>query len=69
MDANTVSNVCPFPNNGPGFSGGLFFDNAGGIVPIGLSQGNVVVTPEPASMVLLGIGGAAMAAFGRRKKA
>ena len=34
MDTNTISNVCPPPNNGPGFSGGLEFNSSGNIVPV-----------------------------------
>jgi type VI secretion system secreted protein VgrG len=33
MDTNTIENVCPPPNNGPGFSGGLEFTN-GKVVPV-----------------------------------
>ena len=33
MDTNVISNVCPAPNNGPGYSGGLEFDSDGNIVP------------------------------------
>ena len=46
MDTNTISNVCPPPNGGPGFSGGLKFDNSGNVVPV----------PEPATLCLLGLG-------------
>ncbi|MHB1037748.1 MAG: ice-binding family protein [Pirellulales bacterium] len=34
MDTNTIENVCPPPNGGPGFSGGLVFDSGGNVVPI-----------------------------------
>jgi Ice-binding-like/PEP-CTERM motif len=51
MDSNTISNVCPPPNNGPGFSGGLEFNGSGQVVPIGLQS-----APEPGSFILLGTG-------------
>ncbi len=52
LDTNTVSNVCPPPNNGPGFSGGLWLDNTTGqIVP----QAAVVV-PLPSALLLGGCG-------------
>ena len=69
MDTNVISNVCPFPNNGPGFSGGLFFENTGNIMPVGLSKGDIVVTPEPVSFLLYGLGGGLMALMRRRKTA
>jgi type VI secretion system secreted protein VgrG len=46
MDTNVISNVCPAPNNGPGFNGGLKFDGNGNVVPV----------PEPATIALLGLG-------------
>jgi type VI secretion system secreted protein VgrG len=50
---NTISNVCPSPNNGPGFSGGLEFDDVTGeVVPVG---GGTPV-PAPTTIFLLGSG-------------
>jgi len=49
MDTNTISNVCPAPNNGPGYSGGLEFDNSGNVVPVGPSP-----VPEPSTFVIFG---------------
>jgi hypothetical protein len=45
MDTNVIENVCPAPNNGPGFSGGLMF---GADVPI------IPVAPEPSTFVAFG---------------
>ena len=66
MDTNTISNLCPPPNNGLGFSGGLEYGPGPGgqIVPIGLS----VAVPEPSTMTIALIGGALLGlpALGRR---
>ena len=55
LDTNIISNICPpqssAPNTGPGFSGGLEFDDNGNLVPIDPS-----VIPEPATMTLILIG-------------
>lgn len=65
MDTNLVSNVCTTPNNGSGFNGGLAYDRPGHIVPVGLGG---PVVPEPASMLLFGLGSVAAACFrGKRK--
>ncbi|MBF0217630.1 MAG: DUF3494 domain-containing protein [Candidatus Omnitrophica bacterium] len=63
MDGNTVSNVCPAPNNGPGFNGGLYFDSLGNIQPLGPQNPSTV--PEPASMAILTLG---LVGLGYRKK-
>ena len=65
MDTNTISNVCPL--GGPGYSGGLVYDSAGKIVPIGPSPGPSPV-PEPTSMLLLALGMAGVAGVRRLKK-
>lgn len=64
LDTNTISNVCPFPNLGPGFSGGLEFDQYGNVVPVVTST----PVPEPATMLLLGSGLAGLGAFRKRFK-
>jgi hypothetical protein len=50
LDTNTVSDICPAasssPNSGPGFSGGLGFDDTGALVPI-------PAIPEPGTLTLI----------------
>lgn len=56
--SNTISNVCPAPNNGLGFSGGLEYDSSGNVVPVGV--------PEPSAMLQLGLALAGLVAFRKR---
>jgi type VI secretion system secreted protein VgrG len=65
LGTNTISNVCPLDevgNGGPGFIGGLEYDNAGKIVPIGTQ-----VIPVPGAF-LLGSIGVAFVGWLRRKR-
>jgi Ice-binding-like/PEP-CTERM motif len=68
MDTNTISNVCPPPNNGPGFSGGLEYNSSGDIVPIGLTMGGGGSVPEPSTITLTLIGGALLGLSTLRKR-
>lgn len=76
LDTNFISNICPpessSPNTGPGFSGGLGFDETGAIVMIPVDDGNPNVStpvPEPAAAMLSSLGFAAlMCAFFRRSR-
>lgn len=66
MDTNTISNVCPIGgpgNGGPGYTGGLVYNEAGAIVPLGPSEGTV---PEPSTMLLVGFGLAGLVVFRKR---
>src|SRR5271157_1301779 len=64
MDTNTITIASLPPNNGPGLSGGLKFDNNGNVVPIGPSG----AVPEPASFVLLGLGSGLVGLLAFRKR-
>jgi hypothetical protein len=64
LDTNTISNRCPYPNLGPGFSGGLEFNESGGLVPINPTIPAVV--PVPGAILLVGSG--LMSLFTVRKK-
>lgn len=59
MDTNTISDICPpessCPNDGPGFSRGLEFDEYGRVVPYGGGP-PVPAVPEPTTMLLLASG-------------
>ena len=66
MDANVISNVCPFNvpgNGGPGYSGGIELIN-GKAVPIGSDAAPV---PEPSTMLLFGTGLIGFIGYGRRR--
>ena len=56
MDTNSISNLCPAPNNGPGFSGGVYYDTFGKVLPVGPSQGGSPGVPEPSTILLMGLG-------------
>ena len=68
MDTNTIANVCPAPNNGPGFSGGLEYDNQGNVVAIGPSQGPNTI-PEPITLGGLVLGVGSLCGYVRRRAA
>jgi hypothetical protein len=64
LDNNIISNVCPFPNLGPGFSGGLEFDASGKLVPIDVTGPAAI--PVPGAFLLVCSGMGSVCAFGRR---
>ncbi len=74
LDTNIISNICPpqssSPNSGPGFSGGIGFDDAGQLVLTGPSGGtgggDGSAVPEPATALLAAFGLAAL--FGGRTR-
>jgi type VI secretion system secreted protein VgrG len=66
MDTNTISNVCPPPNNGPGFSGGLLLDTTTGRL-VDVSGSPAAVVPLPGAS-LLGGGGLAFLFVARIRK-
>jgi hypothetical protein len=61
LDTNTISNVCPDNNNGPGFSGGLVFasETSNTLIPITI--------PEPSIFGVLALGLATLWGYGRRR--
>lgn len=56
LDSNTVSNICPYPNLGPGFSGGLEYDDYGNLKPLDDSSSVVVPVPGAALMASMAMG-------------
>ncbi len=67
LDTNTISNICLDSNNnyiGPGFKGGLEFDSNGDIVPV---PALIAPIPEPATVILLGMGLLGFAGLARKK--
>lgn len=69
MDTNTISDVCPLNNNGPGFSGGLVFESPDSttLVPIGGGTPPPVV-PEPLTLGGLALGLGTLCNYIRRRK-
>lgn len=66
LDTNTISNVCPYPNLGPGFSGGLEFDESGTLVPISPTGPGPAVVPVPGAVLLVGSGLMSLFTFRKR---
>ncbi len=68
MDTNDITANCGVGTGGTssGFVGGVEFDNSGKVVPLPPQEGPVV--PEPASMLLFGLGGVATTFIKRKTK-
>jgi type VI secretion system secreted protein VgrG len=69
MDTNTISDLCPLNNNGPGFSGGLVFANEQSLalVPIGGGQ-PLPAVPEPLTLGGIALGLATLCSYVRRRR-
>ena len=65
MNTNTISFLCY--GGGPGFSGGLYYDTSGHIVPIGPSPGPGGVIPEPVTLGGLVLGMGSLCGYVRRR--
>ena len=69
MDTNTIMDFCPLNNNGPGFSGGLVFEDETSttLIPIGGGP-PVPVIPEPLTMGAVALGLGALCRYVRSRK-
>jgi hypothetical protein len=69
LDTNTISDVCPLNNNGPGFSGGLVFagEDSLALVPIGGGSPPPAVVPEPVTLAGLALGLGTLSRYVRRR--
>lgn len=66
LDSNVISNICPPPNNGPGFSGGLGFNDNG--VLVALQAAPPTAVPLPSGFLLGGCGLLGLLGFRLHKK-
>ena len=66
LDTNSIVNICPLNNNGPGFSGGLVFadERRLTLIPIPIVPG----VPEPATFAVLALGLVTLCTRGLRGK-
>jgi type VI secretion system secreted protein VgrG len=72
LDTNTIRNICLDDEGnyiGPGFKYGLEFDDSGHIVPAFISgiDDGITPIPEPATVILLGMGLLGVAGSARKK--
>lgn len=69
MDTNTISDICPLNNNGPGFSGGLVFADTTSLELVPIGGGTPLPTvPEPLTLCSLAVGLGILFRYVRRPK-
>jgi type VI secretion system secreted protein VgrG len=68
MDTNTISDICPLNNNGPGFSGGLVFADQESLTLVPIGGGPALATiPEPITLGGLFLGMGTLCGYVRRR--
>jgi Ice-binding-like len=68
MNTNTISDICPLNNNGPGFSGGLVFESADSLTLVPITGGPALaIIPEPITLAGLALGLGILGRYVRRR--